>query len=1031
MADGLFAGRYELAELLGSGGMARVQRARDTRMGRTVAVKTLLPELASDPDARRRFAREAQAAGALNHPGIVTVHDQDEVRDGDSVIPYLVMEYVEGTTLAALVRAQAPLEPARAVRITCDILDALAHAHSHGTVHRDVKPANVMITTAGAVKVADFGIARVLDNDARLTTTGSAIGTPSYMSPEQINGEDVDPRSDVYSVGCVLTELLTGKPPFTDGNPLNLMYWHVHTPPPAPSSRIRRVPRELDDLVLAALAKDPADRPADAAAYRDRLRAWLVTAGPETLGGPAAEGLPRPGSVPGQARESGGTPPPGGQTAGGHDPGGARTSGERPADPRFTYGVGARLPSLPAAAPGTPPPSGPSAAPAPAGPATPAAPGAVRDATPPPPPRPAQPEHPAYSRAPQVPLPPPYLPGTPPPSNAGTPAVPPARRRRRRWIAAGAGVAVAATAVSVTLAFAPIGGHGGTPSPTHSPTTVRNAALTLHGGKEGSGYDGGLAGVVRPSTQRGGTLRLASVGGATNLLDPAATYDQASWNVQRLYLRKLVDYAPAPGDKGRRLVPDLATDTGEVSSDGLTWTFHLKPGLRFDNGEAVTSEDVKYGIERTFDRTVFPGGPSHFVDLLDQGQHYPGPYKDSDPNKLGLRSVRTPDATTIEFTLAKPFADFRYVLALSIGAPVPQSADGDGGKDFEKHPVGSGPYRVSSYTPGKSLVMVRNPYWKQATDTVHSALPDTIRLTYYDSQDEVENALLGGSADLDIQGSALSDATQTRILTDPSLKADTDLVFGGTTRYLSLQTYEKPFDRYQCRWAVEYAIDRADVLKALGGQYAGDVATTILPPTTDGYDPTFTPFNTSVGLTYPDEAKKNLAKCGQPNGFTVTLAGPSGVTRIERAMESIQQSLAKVGITVKIQAVDPSSFYSALLSPTALKAKHWGMVLTGWAADWPTGGGFLRTLVEPGSENNYSGLDDSRINSEVDTADSETDPAKAAADWQDIDKLVMGESTMVPLVYLRYLVYRGPHLTNVYEHQVLGGVDLTALGVAS
>jgi ABC-type transport system substrate-binding protein len=771
MADGLFAGRYELAELLGSGGMARVQRARDTRMGRTVAIKTLLPELAGDPDARRRFAREARAAGALNHPGIVTVHDQDEVREGDSVVPYLVMEYVEGTTLAQLIRDQVLLTPERAVRITCDILDALAHAHSRGTVHRDVKPANVMITTAGAVKVADFGIARVLDNDARLTTTGSAIGTPSYMSPEQINGDaDVDPRSDVYSVGCVLVELLTGKPPFTDGNPLNLMYWHVHT-----------------------------------------------------------------------------------------------------------------------------------------------------------------------------------------------------------------------------------------------------------------GYNGGIDGVVRPSAKPGGTLRLAASYSTTNLLDPAATYDQASWNIQRLYLRKLIDYAPRPGDAGRALVPDLATDTGKVGSDGLTWTFHLKPGVLFDNGSPVTAQDVKYGVERTFDRTAFGGGPTHLVDLLDQGQHYPGPYKDTDPDRLGLRSVDTPDDSTIVFHLAKPFADFRYVLALSIGAPVPRSADTGDGKDFEKHPVGSGPYKVSTYSPGSSLVMVRNPYWKQSTDTVHSALPDRIELKYYGTPGEVEDALLSGEADLDLEAQTLSDATRNRILADPALKANTDLVFAGTTRFLSLQTNVAPFDHYECRWAVEYAVDRASVKNALG-PYNADVATTVLPPTSDGYDPTFTPFNTSAGLTYPEDAKAQLGKCGRPDGFSVTLAGPRG-TRTEAVMQSVQASLAKVGIKVTIDSLDTAAFYDTLLTPAKLKAKGWGMVLTGWAADWPTGGGFLRALVEPGGANNYAGLDDSAISSAVDAADAETDPAKAARDWEDIDKKVMSESTMVPLSYVRDLIYRGPRLTNVYEQQVLGGVDLTALGV--
>jgi peptide/nickel transport system substrate-binding protein len=999
MGEGLFAGRYQLLGLLGHGGMARVHRARDTRMGRVVAVKTLLPELADNPDARRRFAREAQAAGALNHPGIVTVHDQDEVRDGDAVVPYLVMEYVPGTTLAQLVREQAPLEPAQAVRIVCDILDALAHAHSRGTVHRDVKPANVLVTTEGAVKVADFGIARVLDADQRLTATGSAIGTPSYMSPEQINGGDVDARSDVYAVGCVLVELLTGKPPFTDGNPISLMYWHVHTPPPEPSSRNARVGKELDALTLKALAKDPASRPADAAVFRNRLRGWLATAGAGAFADPAVPPTaPSPGQVP----------------------------APRPADPRATYGVGARLPALPAAAgPGgaapavprdAPPTPPPAATPSPATPAT-----------------PATPEHPAYARAPQVPLPPQYLPSTPPPHNTPSSTGDFARRRRRgRWTAAAAATAVVAAGVALALAFGPLGGGGG-PQPTHSAgptgTTVQDAALRLHGGKRGSGYGGGLDGVVRPSTAKGGTLHLVASYPPSNLLDPAATYEQPAWNVQRLYLRKLVDYVPAPGAAGRTVVPDLATDTGKVSSDGLTWTFHLKQGLKYQDGSPITAMDVKYGVERTFARDVFPGGPSYFPELLDEGQHYPGPYKDTDPTELGLKSVTTPDASTVVFTLAKPFADFRYVLALSIGAPVPRTADGGGGKVYEQHPIASGPYKVASYDPGKSLELVRNPEWDPATDSVHSALPDRIDLRYLADQDAVEAALLSGTADLDIDAVTLSGPTETKVLGSPSLKANTDLAYSGATRFLSLQTGVAPFGDYRCRWAVQYAVDRASVRAVFGGPYdGGDVATTMLPPTSDGHDPSATPFGTSLGVSYPDEAKKQLAACGRPGGFKVTLAGgDSGQST--QAMQSIRTALAAVGITADVVTEPSATLYQDLLSPATLKAKKWGMVLTSWAADWPTGGGFLRTLIQPGSPTNYSGLDDSAINSLVDKADAQSDPAEAAKDWARIDAKVMSESTMVPLLYARHLVYRGPRLTNVYEQQVLGGVDLTALGV--
>ncbi|MDX6354552.1 MAG: peptide/nickel transport system substrate-binding protein, partial [Streptomyces sp.] len=865
---------------------------------------------------------------------------------------------------------------------------------------RDIKPGNVMITEEGALKVADFGIARVLHSEARLTTTGSAIGTPSYMSPEQINGSDVDARSDVYAVGCVLVELLTARPPFTDGNPINLMYWHVHTPPPVPSSRNPSVPPELDELVLAALAKSPADRPAGGAAYRDRLRGWLAANAAATLSGPAAVPVPVPISEPApESVEDPGSP---------LDP-----SADRRADPRATFfgvGPGAGLPLLPPAAATTPAPeklatpSTPAATPASTPVPTPASaaatppPVAVSEATPPPAreTRPVQPEHPAYHRAPQVPLPPPYQPSTPPPFNIQSNPVPapvaqPARRRRGRWIAIGAGIVVAAVGVSVTLAFAPFGGKGGgggDPTPTVT-AAAQDAALKLHGGKEGSGYGGGLDGVVSPSSTKGGTLNLVGSYEPLDMLDPAASYDQTSWNVQRLFLRKLVDYAPAPGAAGRKLVPDLATDTGEVSSDGLTWTFHLKAGTRFDDGTAITSKDVKYGIERTFDRDTF-FGPSYFVDLLDQGQNYPGPYKDTDPDKLGLDSVRTPNDSTIVFSLARPFADFRYVLALSIGAPVPQSADTGDGKDFEYAPVGSGPYKVQSYVADKSLSLVRNPYWEQSTDTVHSALPDRIELKFLTDQTAVENALLAGTADLDIDGFAPTDATETKILNDASLKSNTDLVYNGATRFLSLQTNVAPFDDYQCRRAVQYAVDRSAVRAQYGGQYnGGDIATTMLPPTTDGYDPDATPYGTTDGIPYPTEAKTQLAGCGKANGFSVTLAGSNGSTQNTDAMKAIQTSLAAVGIKVTIKSVESTEFYETLLSPTKLKAAKWGMVLTSWAADWPTGGGFLRELVEPGSSNNYSGLDDPDIDSAIDAADPETDPAAAADDWKAIDKQVM------------------------------------------
>ncbi|MFI0942514.1 ABC transporter substrate-binding protein [Streptomyces sp. NPDC021020] len=1017
MTDGLFAGRYQLAELLGAGGMARVHRAQDTRMGRTVAVKTLLPDLADNPDARRRFAREAQAAGSLNHPGIVTVHDQDEIREGDEVVPYLVMEFVPGGTLSQLLRRRVFFPPERAVRVVCDILDALAHAHSHGTVHRDVKPANVMVTPEGVVKVADFGIARVLDTDSRLTTTGSAIGTPSYMSPEQINGAEVDARSDVYAVGCMLTELLTGKPPFTDGNPINLMYWHVHTAPPAPSSRNPRVPPELDALVLAALAKNPADRHGDARVFRDRLRGWLVSSGNAgLLAGPAIPASFDTATTPLSAAK-----PPYGPA---DDAADAANSGAA------SGGSGAPPPSTPP--PSTPPPSTPPPAtggfgfaPVP-GPST------------PPPPTPA--EHPAYAPRPQVPLPPPYLPSTPPPFNrpGNSGEFDPARRARRRWTTAVAAVAVAAVGVTVTLLYGPLGGKhhdkaDPTPTPsTHGPTvTAQPANLARHGGKAGTGYNGGLDGVVNASDRKGGTLRLAAAYPEDGMLDPAIVYTQPSWNLQRLFERKLVDYAPDPGPAGRKLLPDLAKDTGTVSNGGKTWTFHLKAGLRYEDGSAITSQDIKYGIERTFDRDVFIAGPANFVELLDEGQHYPGPYKDTDPDRLGLKSVATPDDTTIVFTLAQPFADFPYVLAMPMGAPVPRKVDTGNGTGYRDQPLSSGPYKIESYQRDKSVHMVRNTEWDQSTDPVRSALPDEIDLTIYSAQDAVENALLSGDADIDLQSQALSDGTRARVTGDDALHAQTDLAYDSSTRYISLQTAVAPFDKQPCRAAVQYAVDRVSVRTALGGANAGDIATTMLPPTVDGFDPDAHPYGDSTGKNDTTKAREQLAVCGKPSGFSTTLVGAANNPTTLAAMMAVQQSLKNAGIAVNVKQVPLADLYSALDSPTKVKQNGWGMVMSAWAADWPNGGGFLRTLVAPGSPTNYAGVNDPGLDLVMSRGESADAPEKSTAAWREADEKIMADAALVPLVHGRHLVFRSSRLTNVYEHEVFGAPDLTALGLAN
>ncbi|WP_028799331.1 protein kinase domain-containing protein [Streptomyces sp. 142MFCol3.1] len=254
-------GRYRLTRRLGRGGMAEVFAAEDVRLGRTVAVKLLRSDLAEDPVSKARFTREAQSVAGLNHHAVVAVYDSGEDVVGHGVVPYIVMEIVEGRTIRdLLINAEAP-GPEQALIIVSGVLEALAYSHQHGIVHRDIKPANVIITNTGAVKVMDFGIARALHGaQSTMTQTGMVMGTPQYLSPEQALGKAVDHRSDLYATGCLLYELLALRPPFTGETPLSVVYQHVQDIPVPPSEASDAAPPELDGLVMRSLAKEPDDR---------------------------------------------------------------------------------------------------------------------------------------------------------------------------------------------------------------------------------------------------------------------------------------------------------------------------------------------------------------------------------------------------------------------------------------------------------------------------------------------------------------------------------------------------------------------------------------------------------------------------------------------------------------------------------------------------------------------------------------------------------------------------------------------------
>jgi peptide/nickel transport system substrate-binding protein len=584
---------------------------------------------------------------------------------------------------------------------------------------------------------------------------------------------------------------------------------------------------------------------------------------------------------------------------------------------------------------------------------------------------------------------------------------------------------IAVTAVAVALGLTTAACGGGSKSSSSS------------GGSSGgkAQYNAALTSVVNASTKKGGTLNLWTAQDADSW-DPARGYYAFVWDLNRLYTRKLVDYAAAPGKDGLKLVPDLASAEPTISADKKTYTYKLRSGIKWDDGSPITSKDIKYGIERVFASDVIQGGPVYLPGILDQGQKYPGPYKDTDPNKLGLKSVQTPDDSTIVFNLAKPYSDFPYLLAMPGSGPVPQKRDT--GAQYGSAPASSGPYmfKQGGIVPGKSAAWVRNPNWDQSTDPIRKALPDAINLTVTTNADDMDSRLIAGTADIDVGQTGVQTAARAKILQDPTLKANADTPTTGFLRYAALATTVAPLNNVDCRKAVIYAADPTSLQTARGGPIAGgDIGTSMLPPNILGSDPKYDPYNRLPGKPQVDKAKQALAACGQPNGFSTKIAVRNNKPAEVKTAEALQAALKAAGINATIDQYDGSQISSIVGAPNIVKQRGYGIMIYGWGADYPTGAGYMQPLADSrfipaGGNSNLPEIKDPSIDALFDQASAETDPNKAADIYSQINHKIMEGAYYLPFVVDKALNYRNPRLTNVYEQQAFGMVDFQALGTS-
>jgi peptide/nickel transport system substrate-binding protein len=555
----------------------------------------------------------------------------------------------------------------------------------------------------------------------------------------------------------------------------------------------------------------------------------------------------------------------------------------------------------------------------------------------------------------------------------------------------------------------------------HSSTTDTRSTDTLR-------FNAAVDDVFAPDRGDSGTVHLVRTDDFDSL-DPGNTYYAYTWNFLRLIGRTLVTFATEPGKAGQRLVPDLAESLGETSDDGRTWTYRLREDLYYEDGTPITAADIGYAVLRSnFGTDVLGNGPTYLRQYL--GIDHPGPYRD--PTAVLPPGVETPDDRTIVFHLARPFLKFDMLATMPSTTPVPKARDT--GADYTLHPLSSGPYRVESYRRGEQLLLSRNPHWDPDTDPVRRQRAERVRVTLGVEPHEVDEMLLSGRAHADLAGFGVQPAAQAKILADETLRSRADNPLTGFTWIYCLSSNVAPMDNVHCRRAVQYATDKRAMQEAYGGPVGGDIATTILPPTLDGYQDFDRYPLAPDGDINVAAAKAELALAGRPDGFVTRIAARIDRLKEYRAAQALSAGLARVGIEAEVVPFPSGEYFEKRGGcPQFLRDNGIGIIMFGWGADFPDGFGFLQQIVDGRAikthgNQNMGELDDPAVNELLDRGACSADPEERGAIWAKIDQLVMEHAVIVPYLYPRSLLFRGEGLTNVYVTGSFGMYDYVALG---